>query len=233
MADPVDDLLREQIAYYRAFAPEYDRYFDDPLGWDEWNRRRMPELERAVRRLREAVSGERVLEIACGTGWWTERLAPVASSVTAVDAAPEAIQIARSRAPDVDYVETDIFSWQPDARYDVVFFGYWLSHVPQERFEVFWDLVGRALSREGRVFFVDKLLKDDPEVERRRLPFRVAEHDDGTATRRVADGREFRIADIYYEPDELGRKLRDLGWEGEVHARRPFFYMGEMARNSD
>lgn len=224
--DPVDDLVREQIAYYRAFAPEYDRYFQDPLGWDEWNRRRMPELERLVDELREAVAGTRLLEIACGTGWWTERLTPVASSVTALDAAPEAIDIARTRAQEVDYVVADVFSWEPDGPYDVVFFAYWLSHVPQERFEAFWDLVGRALAPGGRVLFVDKLLLDDPEVERRRQPFRVAEHDDGTATRRVEDGREFRIADVYYEPEELEAKLRAVGWEAEVRARRPFFYVG-------
>lgn len=209
--DPVDDLVREQIAYYRAFTPEYDRWRDDPLGWDEWNRRRMPELEAAAVDLRDAVEGRRLLEIACGTGWWTERLASVASLVTALDAAPEAIDIARTRAPDVHYVVGDVFSWEPDGPYDVVFFGYWLSHVPHGRFEAFWDLVRRALGPGGRALFVDKLPKDDPEVERRRPAFRVAEHDDGTATRRVGDGREFRIADVYYEPGELEARLGELG----------------------
>jgi hypothetical protein len=29
-------------------------------------------------------------------------------------------------------------AWRPDRRYDVVFFGFWLSHVPLERFAAFW-----------------------------------------------------------------------------------------------
>src|SRR5207244_11771731 len=78
----------------------------------------------------------RVLELACGTGLWTGRLAAHADHVTAVDAAPEALEIARMKvsAVNVDYVEADVFAWEPDRRYDVCFFSFWLSHVPGERF---------------------------------------------------------------------------------------------------
>ena len=44
----------------------------------------------------------------------------------------------------VHYIEIDVFQWQPDTEYDVVFFANWLSHVPPSRFEEFWHLVERA-----------------------------------------------------------------------------------------
>jgi hypothetical protein len=53
----------------------------------------------------------------------------------------------------VRFVEADLFTWEPDRRYDVVFMGFWLSHVPAERFESFWALVAAALAPRGRMFF--------------------------------------------------------------------------------
>ena len=74
-------------------------------------------------------------------------LAGRARSVTAVDAAPEMIAIARDRVCGlpVEFVTADLFGWQPSRRYDTVFFGFWLSHVPPARFAPFWSTVRAAL----------------------------------------------------------------------------------------
>jgi trans-aconitate methyltransferase len=73
-----------------------------------------------------------VLELACGPGAWTEKLLRHASGLTAVDGASEMLARARARVGDarVRFVQADLFTWTPDRRYDVVFFGFWLSHVP-------------------------------------------------------------------------------------------------------
>ena len=56
-----------------------------------------------------------VLEIACGTGLWTEALAGWADTVTAIDAAPEMVAIARDRvrSAHVSFEVADVFSWGP------------------------------------------------------------------------------------------------------------------------
>src|SRR6201996_1194534 len=142
-----DQLLAEQRAYYSALAPDYfDQGLDLPGG---------DELTDALDAFRPAGS---VLELACGPGTWTPQLLRYASDVTAVDAAPEMLAIAASRVPDgapVRFVEADLFSWEPDRRYDVVFIGFWLSHVPAGRFGSFWSMVAAALAPGGRVLFVD------------------------------------------------------------------------------
>jgi demethylmenaquinone methyltransferase/2-methoxy-6-polyprenyl-1,4-benzoquinol methylase len=79
------DLLAEQIAYYRARAPEYER----GLYATAEAHALMGEV---VERIPSDVD---VLEIACGTGVWTEHLATRARTLTALDAAPEMIEIAR------------------------------------------------------------------------------------------------------------------------------------------
>ena len=143
-----DQLLAEQIAYYRARAPEYlEGVIPGAVGGGE--------LEAALDAFRPAGD---VLELACGPGTWTQQLLRHAASLTAVDASPEMIAIASSRVGPgsrVCFVEADLFNWTPDRRYDVVFFGFWLSHVPLERFESFWSLVDGALAPTGRVFFAD------------------------------------------------------------------------------
>jgi len=142
--EDVDPLLEEQRAYYRALAADYlDQGLDVPGG---------DEVTQALDAFQPHGS---VLELACGPGVWTGHLLRYATEVTTVDASPEMLAIAAARVGDarVRFVHADLFTWTPDRRYDVVFFGFWLSHVPAERFASFWSLVAACLKPEGRVFF--------------------------------------------------------------------------------
>jgi ubiquinone/menaquinone biosynthesis C-methylase UbiE len=215
------ELLEGQLAYYRARAGEYDEWFLRQGRHDrgpEWNRRWFSELEQVRRELdRFRPTGE-VLELACGTGLWTVELARHAAGVTAVDASPEVLEINRARLQEfrpeipVRYVRADLFDWRPDDAHDVVFFGFWLSHVPPRRFAAFWDLVRSALRPGGRVFFVDSLATKTL-YEKRRLGRDPRGY---TTTRRLNDGREFRIVKIFYDPDVLAAWLADMGWRFSV-----------------
>ena len=227
-------LLEGQLAYYRARADEYDDWFLRRGRHDrgpEWNRRWFSELEDIRQRLGRFRPAGRVLELACGTGLWTAELARHATSVTAVDASPEVLRINRARLRDagyetsVCYVEADLFDWRPGAAYDAVFFGFWLSHVPPERFEAFWDLVRSALRPGGRVFFVDSLGPETPDEKERRS----RDPQGFTTIRRLDDGREFRIVKVFYDPPVLERRLADLGWNVSVHTTEHLLYgYGEL-----
>ncbi len=192
-------------------AGEYDEWFLRQGRHDrgpEWNRRWFSEVAQVRGELDRFRPADEVLELACGTGLWTEQLARHAKRITAVDASPEVLKINRARLEGsrtlVSYVRADLFDWRPDGAYDVVFFGFWLSHVPPARFAAFWDLVRSALRPGGRVFFVDSLATE--RTGRGRTP------EDHTTTRRLNDGREFRIVKIFYDPDDLAARLADIGW---------------------
>ena len=150
-----DAVLQEQVAYYRACAADYLDQARRVPGFDE--------LGEALRAFRP--SGD-VLELACGPGTWTPLLLRTAATVTAVDAAPEMLERARERVGGgaVRFVQADLFSWRPDRRYDTVFFGFWLSHVPPDRFDDFWRLVEGCLAPAGRVFFMDDALRTAEET---------------------------------------------------------------------
>jgi hypothetical protein len=46
-------------------------------------------------------------------------------------------------------------------------------------------------------------------------------------TRRLADGREFRIVKRFYEPHALQQRLADLGWDAQLQATPEFFIYGQ------
>ena len=96
----------------------------------------------------------------------------------------------------------DIFSGARRAL-RVVFFSFWLSHVPEERFDEFWALVRSALRPDGRVFLVDSGPADAAPAARRACE----------VTRSLADGREFTIVKRFWQPDELAERVRSLGFE--------------------
>jgi demethylmenaquinone methyltransferase/2-methoxy-6-polyprenyl-1,4-benzoquinol methylase len=224
-------LVEEQKEYYRERAPEYDDWWFRQGRYDHG-----PESNRewwlAVDQLDQALShlgplGD-TLELAAGTGIWTEKLAAQSAHVTAIDASTEVLDINRNRCAgsDVDYILTDVFTWQPTRQYDTVFFGFWLSHVPPDRFAAFWDVVGQALRESGRVMFIDSL----PAEESGALDHDLPDWSSGRVTRRLSGGAQFEIVKLFYEPTELESQLAGLGWKAEVQQVGRFFLLGHASR---
>jgi 2-polyprenyl-3-methyl-5-hydroxy-6-metoxy-1,4-benzoquinol methylase len=135
-----DDLIQEQIAYYRARAAEYDEWWTRTGRYDRGPSQRARWLHE-ISILERALGAQgplgQVLELACGTGIWTEHLASMADRVRAIDASPEVIALNRARvnATNVDYQLANIFDSPDVAAANFVFFAFWLSHVPRSRFE--------------------------------------------------------------------------------------------------
>jgi trans-aconitate methyltransferase len=203
-------VVESQKRFYDLRAPDY--LTGAPSDRREAaHDRGIPEQDRRAIVEKLNPTGE-VLELGCGPGGFTRELASHARSVTALDSSPKMLarnklEVARSN---VRYIQTDVFEWVPDAPYDVVFFGFLLSHVPPGLFESFWRLVRGCLRAGGRVAFVDE---DD----------RVAHYDDvyvadgvPIARRRLGDGREFDIVKVFWEPEDLAAELQDLGWNVSV-----------------
>ena len=204
--DSSDDLLAEQAAYYRAAADEYTVDLTAAR-----------ELAAALDRF--APAGD-VLELACGPGVWTEQLLRTADRVTAVDASPEMLARARERigAAQVRFVQADLFDWKAEGRYDFVFFGFWLSHVPLDRFDRFWAMVRDALAPGGRVFFVDDNARPREEL--------VYGEESSAVERRLDDGTAYRAVKVPHQPADLQARLHSLGWDVTVRASRGPFYWG-------
>jgi SAM-dependent methyltransferase len=213
----VSEILAEQKRYYAERAPEYDdwwfrrgHYALEP----ERERRWLLDVAELEERLRAFAPHGEVLELAAGTGIWTRRLVPVADRVVAVDANAETLAL---NTPAAELVVADVFAWRPPQQFDLVFFSFWLSHVPDERLDEFWALVRSALRPGGRVFLIDS---GPPEVP----------GDGERQVRQLADGRRFTIVKRYWRPDELAERVSALGFELDLRlSQNGFFLYGGSA----
>ena len=86
----------------------------------------------------------------------------------------------------------------------------WLSHVPPQRAEGFWALVGECLKENGRVFFIDEL----PAVaaHERWIAGAIAP----LVERPLTTGERYRAIKVLYDPAELGARLSELGWLADI-----------------
>jgi SAM-dependent methyltransferase len=223
-------ILQDQIDYYRARAAEYDEWWFRTGRYDrgaELNARWHAETAAVDDALVAWLDEHRpasVLELACGTGLFTRHLAAHAAHVTALDASSEVLAINRARvgSDNVEYVEADLFSWRPQQRYDLAFFSFWLSHVPADRFDAFWAMIGRAVGSKGAAYLIDSAF-DRTSTARDHV---LTGQDDGVVTRKLNDGRQYRIVKIFYEPEILTTRLEQIGWNAAMDRTPNYFIHG-------
>jgi SAM-dependent methyltransferase len=186
--------------YYDQRAPEYEQIY---LPRDQQHGRELGELSRE---LREAMRGRRVLEIACGTGYWTSCVAGVAARTTAIDASLAMLAEARDKAlpASVTLLAADAYELSGvPGDFDAAFAMFWLSHVPRARLRVFLDGLHARLEAGAVVYLADNV--HVPGIGGELLP--PDESGDTYKLRRLADGGRHRVLKNYYSAGELRRLL--------------------------
>lgn len=235
-----DDILKQQLAYYRARAGEYDEWFNRTGRYDRGPEERaqwLHEIGTVRTALQNLLTGGHTLEFAGGTGLWTRELLKSAGHVTVIEAAPEMIAINRAQLLDpkhnadparVTFIEADIFNWQPQQQYDFVFFGFWLSHVPPEKLNAFLALIYRSLKPNGRFFMVDS--RPDPDLHAAVHHTTSDNLPDSHMLRTLNDGRTFEIIKVFYQPDELAATFHRNGLKATVSITDKFLVYASGSR---
>jgi SAM-dependent methyltransferase len=192
--------------YYARRAHEYERIYAKPERQDD--------LRQLGRIVAAFFAGARVLELACGTGWWTRVIAPGAAAVTAVDINEEVLELARARAAGpVEFVRDDLYDLKPLAGpLDAGFAAFWWSHVPRAQLNTFLRHFHRALQPGARVMFLDNRF-----VPGSSTPLARTDPAGNTwQRRRLDDGREVEILKNFPEPAELTATLAKLATDIRV-----------------
>jgi 2-polyprenyl-3-methyl-5-hydroxy-6-metoxy-1,4-benzoquinol methylase len=137
--------------YYRERAAEYDAIYKVPDRQDD--------LVHLRAWLEEQVRGRTVLEIAAGTGHWTEAAATAAKVITATDLVPETLAIARERrlGPHVTYAKADAYAL-PDfgPGFEVGMAHMWWSHVGRQNRRKFLAHFASRLQPQATLLMIDQ-----------------------------------------------------------------------------
>lgn len=181
-------------SYYAARANEYDRIYLKP--------ERQSDLRAIERWLPEVFARRIVLEVACGTGWWTRFYAPASAAVTAIDSSVETLAIARTRVPEakVKLVAGDAYRLPVlPASFDAGFAGFWWSHLPRSRVPEFLAGFHAALSPGARVVLLDNRF-----VPGSSTPVSETDAEGNTyQVRQLSDGSTHRVLKNFPSRQEL------------------------------
>jgi demethylmenaquinone methyltransferase/2-methoxy-6-polyprenyl-1,4-benzoquinol methylase len=200
-------------AYYRARAASYERIYAKP------------ERQRDLRSMEAALpaffAGRRVLELACGTGWWTPHGAQHAQCWLATDLNPETMDVARAKPMPacVEFRTADAFTLAElgQERFDAAFAGFWWSHVPHARLAAWLHTLHTHLEPGARV-----MLLDNRYVPGSSSPIaHTDEHGDSWQQRPLDDGSVHAVRKNFPTRDEavvaLGPRAASPVWTEHSH----------------
>lgn len=168
--------------YYAKRAREYERVFHKP------------ERQQDLTTLREFVgrtlAGRDVLEIACGTGYWTEILSTCAAAVTAIDINEEVLEIARAKPlarERVQFHRGDAWDLPPFPQlFTGGLAGFWWSHIPKGRLREFLAGAQQAFAPGAKIVFIDNVYAEGSSTPLSRTDsdgntYQIRKLDDGSA----------------------------------------------------
>ena len=200
--------MNQLVDYYAKRAPEYDRIYEKP--------ERQGDLGRLRETVRETFRGRDVLEIACGTGYWTQDLADVAKSITAVDINKSVLEIARRRrgAERVRFEIADVYALPVLPRSSACLCGFWWSHMPKGRIEQFLAGLHKALKPGATVMFMDNCY-----VEGNSTPLSRKDAEGNTyQTRTLDDGSTHEVLKNFPTEEELRRAVAGVAESASFRA---------------
>lgn len=199
-------------SYYAQRAATYDEIYARP--------ERQADLARLHARVRELFAGLRVLEVACGTGYWTTDIAATAAHVLATDLNPDVLAMARARAlpaEKVDFALANAFALDTAGDFNSAFAGFWWSHVGREKQMAFLTQLRGQLAPQSQIVFIDNIY-----VEGRSTPIARTDAEGNTyQIRRLPNGERHEIMKNFPTDStlrkRLGGHLKDIRIERVEH----------------
>ena len=221
-----DDLLE----YYGRRAPEYEGIYRRP--------ERVADLAALVESVEQLARGHRVIEIACGTGYWTRVMARSADFILATDASPDVLAVAQAHGFPADNVTlglADAFRLKSVTRFpeshapeplsdfvpfDLLFAGFWWSHVRREDLASFLQAATHTLRPGARLAFIDNNYVPGNSTPVSRLDA----GGNSFQLRRLDDGGEYEVLKNFPADAELEAAIEPFATDVRI-ARSRFFWL--------
>lgn len=189
------------INYYRDRAKEYEKIYLKP--------ERQEDIQAAVKILKHLFENKKVLEIACGTGFWTQFIAETAASILATDVNASVMEVAKQKQvfaathSHVKFELADFYSFKPAKKFDSLFGGFIYSHILKQDLDLFFKTINKFVEKNGSVVLMDNLY-----VKGSNLP--ITETDDNGNTyqaRTLEDGSYYKVLKNFPTENFLRKKI--------------------------
>jgi ubiquinone/menaquinone biosynthesis C-methylase UbiE len=204
--------------YYSKRAQEYEQIYqrDNPIRQSEQNK--------IAEKIKKIFCDKNVLEVACGTGFWTVFLSEVAKEIVATDNSDEAIKIAQSKnykCP-VFFKKCDAYNLPfSTLSFDGGLANFWFSHISKDKIELFLDGFHRVLSNQAIVFIADNVFNED--IGGKLV--REKRNDNTYKIRFLENGGKYKILKNYYSEEELVNIFSRYGNLLNVYYGNCFWYI--------
>ncbi|MBX2876050.1 MAG: class I SAM-dependent methyltransferase [Saprospiraceae bacterium] len=199
--------MNDQIRYYQLRAKEYDTIYQKP--------ERQKDLALIRQYLSQQFSGKELLEIACGTGYWTQVLSTSARKILATDINPAVLAIAQEKdypQQNVEFHIQDIYQLNPaDSSFEGLFGGFILSHVDRAYWEIFFIQCLAQLTAGAEFIFLDNKY-----VPGSSSPISRKDHHGNTyQERKLVSGEVFEVMKNFPSESDLQPALLEqvTAWE--------------------
>jgi SAM-dependent methyltransferase len=206
--------------YYAQRAPYYDSIYQ--------KEERQEDLQSARTWLIHALQGKHILELACGTGYWTDALAPAATSILATDINQEMLDLASiklAKHARVSLASADAFDLAHESAIsgkdlNACFAGFLWSHIKREDQHDFLVQLRSVLGAGSALVLIDNRY-----VEGESAPIARTDLQNNTYQIRVQeDGQRVEIVKNFPTDSFLRKKLANFARDIRVE-RNHYFWM--------
>lgn len=182
--------------YYNKKAKEYEEVYQRE------DKKRLSEQALIKKYIEESFINRYVLELACGTGYWTKSLQPVAQKIIAIDQSQEMLTIASSRfenKANINFLQCDAYTPPVSfPKFNGCMANFLFSHIPKKDIHNFLKIVHARLENNAFVFFVDSNYQEGLGG---KLVKKLGK--DTWKRRKLNNGEEYDVLKNYYSKEEL------------------------------
>ena len=203
------------LEYYHERAGEYDKVYQNPAE--------QADLQAAAQYFQEIFAGKKVLEIACGTGYWTAVIAQIAQSVYATDGNESLLEIARQRiqSENVRFAVADMYHLSSAEKYEAIFGGFIWSHILKQDLNAFLQQLKPLLLPNGLLVFIDSNPLENTNHDRRNISITDA-NGNSYQQRTLENGKSYSVLKNFPDDAFLREGVADIA--SEINIQRLEYY---------
>jgi len=204
--------------YYSKRTQEYEKIYqrDDPVRQNEQNK--------IAEEIKKIFYNKNVLEVACGTGFWTVFLSETANKIVATDNSNEVLKIAKHKKYNcpIDFLKCDAYNLPfPACSFDGGLANFWFSHISKDKIELFMDDFHRVLTDKAIVFIADNVFNEG--IGGKLV--RDKGNDNTYKIRVLENGDQYKVLKNYYSEEELVKIFNRSGNLLNMYFGNCFWYI--------